>query len=191
MSETEKVRDHTLVVKAIFFALLIGVVLALIWLLTYKQESYVSSEVESGEYGALECTSPDPSEPFFTFDTTQEATHEIKILFADSKLKNATYKYDGIYASREAAENAEAWLHGDYNKYMGNNGINEESLNPNFSVNDNKLIISLYAEANEINDVVAKLFFMDTDAVNKLKNFSVKDFKLLYETKGFTCQTHD
>lgn len=191
MSETEKVKDHTLVVKAIFFALLIGVILAIIWLLTYKQESYVSSEIENGDYGALECTSSDPSEPFFAFETTQEATHEIKILFTDNKLKNATYKYDGIYASREAAENAEAWLHVDYNEYMGDNGINEEILNPNFSVNGNKLIIALYAEAEEINDTVAKLFFMDTDAVNKLENFSVKDFKLLYETKGFTCKTHD
>ena len=191
MSETEKVKDHMLIVKAIFFALLVGIIALVIWFLTYKQESYTSSETKEGNYSALECTASDPSEPFFTFESTQEMTHTIKVLFTEERLKDIMYKYDGTYVSQEAAENAEAWLHADYNEYLGANGVDRESLSPTFSVNNNKLMISIYAEAQKINDVVARLFFMDTDASNKVKDFSLKDYKMLYEAKGFTCQSHD
>lgn len=191
MEEKEKNRDHTVVVRAIFFALLVGIILAVIWLLTYKQESQTTSTIENGDYSALECTASDPSDPFFTFATTQEVTHSIKILFTEGKLNDVMYKYDGVYASKEEAENAEAWLHADYNEYLGANGVDRQSLSPTFSVNDNKLMISVYAEAKKINDVVARIFFLDTDASNKVKNFSLKDYKLLYETKGFACQTHN
>ena len=189
MNEKEKAKDNT-VMKAIFFALLVGIIVVVIWFLTYKQESHTSSNVGESDYSALECTASDPSEPFFAFENTQEVAHTIKVLFSEGKLKDIMYKYDGTYASQEAAEDAEAWLHADYNEYLGANGVDMESLSPTFSVNDNKLMISLYAEAKKVNDIVARLFFMDTDASNKIKNFSLKDYKLLYETKGFACQSH-
>ena len=75
--EKEKAKDNT-VMKAIFFALLVGIIVVVIWFLTYKQESHTSSNVGESDYSALECTASDPSEPFFAFENTQEVAHTIK-----------------------------------------------------------------------------------------------------------------
>lgn len=171
--------------------LIIGIILMIIWILSFKKESVSTTEPQNNNYASLECTSSSPTNPFFTSTTVQRFTHEIKVLFSDQKIKEISYRYDGTYNSNEAAESAKAHLHAEYNKYMARNGVYEETLNPVFSTNKSKLMVSLYAETKKINPTVARLFFISADDYQTIDNYTAEDFKKLYESKGFSCKNYD
>lgn len=192
MSEKDKKnKKKSVFIGAAILALIVLLIALVIWFLTYKKESYTSTDMQDSNYEALECESMEPSEPFFAFETAQRSKHDVKILFLNSNVKEMSYKYEGTFNSDTSAENAEARMHADYNKYMGANGVNAEILNPVFSVNKSKLYISLYAEAKKVNKTVAKMFFVKDEEFDKIGDFNVKTFKKFYEDKGFACKTHD
>ena len=191
MTEMGSDKKKMSAVIAVIIGLIVGVLTIAIWLLTYKQESYISTDIELGNHGTLECTSSSPVGPFFAFETQREAEHIIRVLFTGEKIKELSYRYDGKFNSDNAAVNAEAWMHADYNKYMSANGVNQELLNPVFMVNGDKLTISLYAEVKKLGSAVASLFFISSDKYKDIKDYSMSDYNEMYRSRGFTCQSHD
>jgi len=171
--------------------LIIGLILIIIWLLTFEKESISTTEPENTNYASLECTSSSPTNPFFSSSTVQRFTHEIKVLISNNKIKEMSYRYDGTFNSSDAAESARAWMHTDYNKYMQANNVYQEILNPVFSVQKSKVTVSLYAESKKINLTVARLFFIDENDFESIDDYTAEDLKKLYESKGFSCQNYD
>lgn len=191
MREERNRHNKKIIIRAMVFALIVGIVALVIWFLTYKNESYTSTETGGSDYGSLECTSSNPTEPFFAHETAQRATHDVKILFTGGEMKEMSYRYDGTYNSDNSAKDAEAWMHADYNKYMGENGVKHGILNPVFSVSKSKLTISLYAESKKVNKAVARLFFINEEEYGKMGGYAVQDYRKIYESKGFTCKIQD
>lgn len=186
MSEEKKKKID--IVKTILLMSFIVVAGLIIWLVTHKKETYISNPVADSDYSILECSSSSPENPFFAFGTAQRFTHSMKIMFTDGHMKEMSYRYDGTFNNEASAENAEAWLHADYNKYMTSNGLNAESLNPVFSIDKSKLMVSLYAEAKKIDKTVGRLFFIGDSEINKISEYTPDSFKEMYETKGFACK---
>ena len=189
MSENKKSRID--IVKTVVLMLIVGAVCLTIWLLTNQRETRISTTTETGNYGSLICTSSSPSEPFFVSKNVQRFTHEVTAMFTNEHLKDVSYKYEGTYSSTGTAETAMAELHADYNKYMANGGVYQEKLNPVFTTDKTKVRVSLYAEPEKLNSVVAKLFFLSDDDLSKLSKYSQNDLKKVYEKKGFSCKIHD
>ena len=188
---SEKKNSRGVIIRSIGFALAVGLVALVVCLLTYKQETHTTTDIKEGDYGALECNSSEPEEPFFVSQGVQRFTHEIKIMFAGDRVKEMSYRYDGTYNSDETAEHAMAIMHKDYNKYMESYALNSESLNPVFSENKSKITVSLYAESKKVDTAVARLFFIQGEDFDKLNDYKPEDYKKMYESKGFTCKMHD
>ena len=190
MSEKKK-NNRDAIVKSIVLMVVIVLIGLVIWLLTANHETRITTTTGSSDYSTLECSSSHPDDPFFVSETAQRFTHSVKVMFADDVLKEISYRYDGTYNTNERAQNADAWLHADYNKYMGAVGVNSESLNPVFVPKKTKLTISLYAEAKKINSAVARLFFIKEEEFEKTSKYKSDDYRKMYESKGFTCTKSD
>lgn len=190
MSEKKK-NNKTAVVKTIVLMIIIVLIGLVIWFLTSKHETRITTTSNGSDYSVLECSASHPDDPFFVSETAQRFTHFLKVMFADDELKEISYRYEGTYNNNEQAKNADAWLHGDYNEYMGSVGVNPESLNPVFMPSKTKLTISLYAEAKKINSAVARLFFIKEEEFSKTSKYKSDDYRKMYESKGFTCTKSD
>lgn len=190
---TKNNEKNGLTMKVLCVALIAGVIIFIVWVLTYKKEEYRTTEIANGDYTTLKCDSTSPDSPFFVSQNVQRFTHEIKTLFVGERIKEMSYRYDGVYNSDETAEHAMAVLQKNYYEYMESFSLSPESLNPVFSVNKSKSTISLYAEAKKLNAAVARLFFVqgeDFDVFNSDKN-SPESLKKVYESKGFTCNFYE
>lgn len=190
MSENKGSRVNTMMIAAL--VLVVGaVILAIMWLLTNRHETKISNTINTDNYSSLICESNSPEEPFFVSKSVQRFTHELKVMFNNGHLNDISYRYEGTYNSNDVAETAMAEMHADYNKYMSGGGVYQEKLNPVFATDKTKTRISLYAEPDKLNNVVARLFFLGEDDLNKLGSYSQSDLKELYEKKGFSCTIHD
>lgn len=190
MSENKKSRIDTVSI-AVLASIVGAVTLIIIWLLTNHHETRVSTTTDMGNYGSLACTSQNPDEPFFVSKNVQRFIHELTVMFTNEHVNDFSYRYEGTYNSEGAAETAMAEMHASYNKYMASGGVYQEKLNPVFMTDKTKVRISLYAEPEKLNNVVARLFFLSDEDLSKLGDYSQSDLKELYEKKGFSCTIHD
>ena len=190
MSEKEN-KNRLIVIKTIALIILIVAIGIVIWLLTARHETHISTTTGSSDYRSLECSAAHPDDPFFAPETAQKISHDVSILFTDDNLKEISYRFEGVYNTEEKAEFNKVKMHADYDKYMVSGGLNQEILNPVFSIDKTKVRISLYAEAKKVNSVVARLFFMTGDDFEKISEFKPEDYRKMYESKGFTCKLND
>ena len=195
MGEVEEKKYGSLATKMLLLALALAVVAGIAWLLTSQTETRVSKKVGENEYGSLECTIDSMSAELAPViepkDLGESMKYDIKMLFENGGLSTISYAFDGVYASEDTAEIVRASLHADYNKYMANNGISAESLNPVFAHDGHDVKISLYAERKKLSSAVAPVFLISRDEYGRMNDFSLESMQKLYEGKGFTCSTHE
>ncbi|MBR2543665.1 hypothetical protein IKF03_03700 [Candidatus Saccharibacteria bacterium] len=165
-------------------------VLVLIFLLQGK-ENYIAGGEQMTRVGSLNCSISHSEEAFFQSETVQRYTHEVRAIYRGDKLEDISYTYNGTYASPEAVEDASAILHAKYNKYMGENGVNPESLTPQFSNLKSKLKVSLYGDKSKIDKVTAPLFFLTEEEVAEVGKYNLSKLEKLYKGKGFSCVKQD
>ena len=164
---------------------------AVAFMLFRGEETHISTNTAETVIKSLVCNAASPKNPFFVSETAENYNHEIKVTYRGETADRISYVYDGVYVSNSVADTAGASLHADYNIYMGENGVYQESLYPTFSVVDNKLKVSLYTEYGKINSVIAKLFFINAEEFHNLDNYSIEDLGNLYAEKGFSCEVSE
>ena len=161
---------------------------AAVFMLFRGEETHISTNTAETIIKSLVCNAANPKNPFFISETAENYNHEIKVTYRGETADKISYMYDGVYVSNSVADTAGASLHADYNIYMGENGVYQESLYPTFSVVDNKLKVSLYADYKKLNSVTAKLFFINAEEFHDLDNYSAEELSNLYAEKGFSCE---
>ena len=195
MGEMEEKKYRSLATKLLIAALLLAVVAGIAWLLTSQTETRVSRKVGENEYGSLECTIGSMNEELAPViepkDLGESMKYSIRMLFENGELSSISYTFDGVYAAETVAENVRASLHADYNKYMGNNGVSAESLNPVFMHDGHDVKISFYAERKKLSSAVAPVFLISRDEYGRMNDFSLDNMQKLYEGKGFTCNAQE
>ena len=191
MSDRDKDKKKSALIRAVAFALIIALIAIIILLLTNKRETIITQETQDSDATLLKCEITHLEDAFFKHDTVQNTKHEIDISLLDDKISKMTYDYTGTYNSEKAAIDAEAWLHADYNKYMSQAGLSPESYNPVFNAVKTKVRISLYAELKKMNKVIGKIFSLGEDEVKHLGDYGASEMKKIYEKKGYTCSLKD
>lgn len=137
---------------------------------------------------ALECTAPDPAEAFFNATYAVDVQHQVKVTYRNDIAESFFYSYAGTYASNDAASQAEARLHADYNIYMKSAA---EDFTPTFSVVDDTLRIALFSPASELGSATAKMFFISPEEFTDLERYDINAIEQIYTSKGFSCKFAD
>ena len=176
--------------KWLLFAIFIIIIIMIIWLIFRPKESHTSSNVAGEKIILLKCKSENPEDAFFETFSAKESTHEIRATFKDDKIDKISYIFEAKYDSLKAAEAANASLHGQYNKYMGEYGLSEQSLNPNFAVIDDSIKIYLDTDKKNINHSTSQFFFLNSDEFQRFSSRNSEELKQIYENKDFSCEIH-
>lgn len=191
--EKQKKGNKMLVVKALAFALIIALVVWVIWLLTSQHEEHTTSNLGKDDLSTLECvTSEIKAEDDFlsAAERTESYEFKIKTMFNDDKLDKIAYEFNGTYTSATIAETREAELRAKYYKYMEQNGLGTEYLNPVLADTENKLKVSFYAERKKFTSVSAPIFMISRDEYASTSSYSLENFEKIYKSKGFSCSTY-
>ena len=169
--------------------ILLVLLIIILYILMNGRETKISDDGESESVSALVCTDGNREGAFFYSTTANTVTNEIKVTFKKGQFDKLFYTYRGVYRSEEVANEEEAEFHADYNIYMGHHDLNQNSLNPAYSVPGNKLVLSLYTDDySKINRLTSEFFFISPDDIEKYKNYSLDEMKDYYENKDFACQ---
>ena len=136
---------------SVFLMLLAVGLLVFFMILFNSKEVKESSSKQNVETKALYCEAENPDNAFFSTGSVNVAKNVLKIIFHDESPSKISYNYYGEYSNDDAAENASASLHADYNIYMGEHNANAESLYPTFVSNGPSLKINLYTDIGKSN----------------------------------------
>lgn len=186
MSNDNNRRNNLGIYIAIFSAVII-LVLVVLWFFTNSKEMKISEDVKYGAINGLRCKTSSSENAFFKPYDAIRVEHEIVMTFVGESFNSASYNYLGTYNSDEKAENAEAWLHGDYNMSFRDSGISPERYSPNFASVGSKATISLFFDGSKLSRIVMPILYLTGDDYDKLADLSSEDFRRFYEEKGFTC----
>ncbi len=188
MANSVKKTRRQLIVDIIIIILIAAFVIFLIVILSGRKETVTTTTTEKDKNSTLVCkTSKDLESGIFDYLSPNSHSHEIKIMLLNNKINKISYAYTGTYATDGAARNAHAFLHADYNEYMGKFSQKASDFSPNFNDAGTEVMISLFGQVENINSYTGKLFFLDSSEYNKAKTFSSDMLKKLYENKGFSC----
>lgn len=194
MSEEKKSNKKSVYGIIGVFCIVLAIVLAIVFILSDHHETRTTVNKDEEDMTSMDCNTNELSEnvePFFDYGDPVTTAHEIKTVFRNDKLDVVTYKYNGTYDSEKLAEEEMSSMHAQYNKYLGEHGIDQSVANPNFSRNNETVNIALYLEKDKLDHYTAEIFFISDDEFATAKDFSKKTMKELYESKGFSCTVHD
>jgi len=183
--ETEKdEKSHRVRNLILFLTPAIIIVLIIIWLLRGKTTT-------TGQYPAnvrnesLSCLATDKA--YEPANRTSSDNKELKIdmiFYGIEKLSSVSLKYTLTFASNEEAYSAEAFNHAGFNLGLQNRGFSSGLFNNKFSLMDNVVVLTLRADANELDEELAREYFLlDRDELPE----TMSDFRRHYESTGFSC----
>jgi len=149
-----------------------------------KGETVVTGEYEGGERStSVSCKAEGINYPIFTFDESTGKTTETTVLFSDGEMKSISLIETLNYPDIEASRMSESHNHAAMNISFGAAGLNADAFNANYSPQKDKMLMTLYADADEFNEVSAKYFM--ANGLNKKS--TLDEFAKKYAAQGFNC----
>jgi len=169
--------------------LFIFVIIVVIIIIFNGRVEQTSVKINNSPTTGLFCKGSAVENPFFSQNDALSATHEIKVLLYDGEINTINYTRTGVYNTHDEAEEASSSLHANYNIYMSGNSIDQEALQPTFSVIDNKSIVNLSVNDKTLIPETARIVFLSVEQYANRKNYSLNEIKDIYEKKGFVCKS--
>lgn len=194
MKEAKDDNRKKLVIEAIVVAVVFGFIALVIFALTYKREEYIYEPNDDGGVSALVCTSSnnDGEVAFFSSDNASSVEHKIKLIYKGEVINKLSYEFLGKYDSEEAARDAKGVFNTKYNVYLGEHGIEYDTLSPVFQHIGNKTKVELILDSyKNMNSVIGKFFYISSASLDSVAKNSKKETKKYYEKKGFSCIISD
>ena len=176
-------RDRNLVILLLF---LVIIILIILWLLRGKTTT-------SGQYPenlkteSLECTSDSIRYQKIAIHGKPKST-ELKIsstFYGTEKLSSINLRYSMYFDSEAEAINAEAVAHASFNIELQGNNRSSSEFHNKFTILDNKLETSLFANLSDLDNFSKSYFvlFQDKDLPETLY-----EYRKQYEDQGFKCE---
>lgn len=147
----------------------------------------------TGEYpgaitsSSVTCESSEATYPFFTLDESTSKNTSVTVLFSDDSMKSISLIETLYYPDLESSTKSEAHNHAAMNTSFGAAGLGVDAFAANYSTMKDKMVMTLYAEAAEFNEVAAKYFL--ANGLNKKS--TIDDFAEKYAEQGFDCVIDD
>lgn len=165
---------------------IIFIITAFILWLVFSQHTTNTTlpATESAISSSLFCTTKTPKDPLLNINS-EKSSYKIYALFLDKKLNNIYYESNSTFSTPTLAKTAEASLHANYNIYAGAHKFNAESYTPSFTVHEDSLKMSLYAEMSELVPSVLPIFFLNESTNLDQLTESVVETQL--KSQNFTC----
>ncbi len=177
-------RSFAVAVSFVFtFVLLISLCL----LLSYNNETRTSSYDEGDDLSALFCSSYDPADPFYVPPMAVENRHEIRVAYNNDRPESISYVYTGKYNSTEDADSGDTNFHIEYDMYVGLVKSDKSKITTSFSDVGLESRESLFARVIDLDERIARLFFLNPEELNILRQGESEQLKNAYENKGFIC----
>ena len=172
------------------FFILLAVILSVLALLLFVFGEQKSNDVEvsgGGKNTGLKCTDSETRHPALRDYTPASHTNTIMANFTENdELLAITLYYVGNYNSPSEAKQAEAYAQADYGLILAKEyGVNIDSFSRSFTINGNKVSMTITAKKDSVTDKTAPYFLLEQD-----KSFpkSLNGMKQRYEGKNFSCE---
>ena len=168
------------------FLILISIVSIICFLLsgqtttTGQTGSIVSSN-------SLTCEGNNIPYQFLSYDNAKSKNAKITASFNDDKLNAISFSYTLYYGSPEQAEESKTINSAELNVFYGKDGLPANSFSKSLYADNEKTVISLYANTDDFNDRTSKYFIADGLG----KNSSFDSFVKKYEEQGFICKQNN
>ena len=102
----------------------------------------------------------------------------------EEELRKLSLVYTLEFDNHEAVKEPEALAQSEFNLGLAAFNYSSESFGKKFSIYDNKMILSLSVEKNQLDQVAATYFLINPgDGIPK----TLSEFRKTYENKGFSC----
>lgn len=185
--KSKEKKNHKILKLGGFLLILAIAIIVIIWLLHGKTTT-------SGQYPenvkneALTCESSTVAYPKITKANSDSKKLKINLIFNnDAKLKNTSLVYTIYYDDEEEVKKAEAFAHAEFNLGLNANGYSSTKFNNKFARYNNSLIISLFANASEIDEYTAPYFMIERDDYKFPE--TIVEYEEMYEAQGFSCNS--
>lgn len=171
-----------------FLLLIVIIVLIIIWLLRGK--TTVSGRYpENVKTESLTCVSTELTPEKLSGADAKDKEVKINAIFRDvEELKSISLTYTLNYASSDETYGYEAKSHAEFNKSLSASGYSVSKFKNKFARYDSDLIISLFAEKNELDQIAAPYFMLSVDKDGSIPG-NISEYKKNYEAQGFSCES--
>lgn len=180
--------------KAILIALCVIFVIAIlavvIWRLMQGTETTTGDWAATESNDSLTCEVNNMEYPFFEYDNATKKNTKVNVIFDNAdKLSTISLKQTMYYDSASEINASEAFNHAAMNISFQNNGLGADAFNATYTLLEDSMRMSLYANASKINGVSVKYFLLDQEGGTT--NYNLTTVQKIYEDKGFKCTVKD
>lgn len=171
----------------------IGAILALaaivliIMFLLRGETTVTNSDPETVNRTTVSCEVTDLEYPFFRYDNSTKKTTKVTFLFNDDKFKTISLAQTMHYDDSDSVRGSEAQNHAAMNISFGENGLDADAFSASYSMQDDKMIMTLYATGEDFDTNTSKYFL----ARNYSSRSTLDGLKKNYTEQGFTCFEKD
>lgn len=186
--KSKEKKNHKILKLGGFLLALAIIIIVIIWLLHGKTTT-TGQYPENVRNESLSCI--DTAKKYDPAGPIDSDTKSLKInaIFRGSEtLKEISLVYTLEYASEKEAYEHEAISHAHFNKSLGASSYPISKFSNKYARYDNKLIISLTANLNEIDSVSAPYFLISLDEDREVAVKSIDEYQSMYEAQGFICE---
>lgn len=180
-------KNHRELYLIVFLAFVGIIILAILYLL--RGTTKISGKYpENINNESITCYSKE-----LRFDKTPSLDSDNKqirinmIFNGEEDLKAISLEYTLNYATEDEAYRAEAVSHAELNRSLASAGYSTDKFENKFARYNNKLIISLFSNLNELDQISASFFMLNHDAVVSSK--TMDEYEEYYTNQGFACKS--
>lgn len=179
----KKKKSKTDWLGSIGLTLILTAVALLVWFFLNGQTKVTGEPTGVTQNSSLTCKVSDVNYPIFTVDDASSKETEVKVLFNGDKMKSVSLTQTMYYNSLDEAKKSEAHNHAAMNVAFGNAGLAADAFEAHYTTQEDKMVMTLYAEAEEYNEVAAKYF----RANGTSKRSSIDEFTKALNSQGLSC----
>lgn len=162
--------------------ILVAIVLITIFLLR-GETTVINNETETERRITVSCEIAGLEYPFFRYDNSIKKTTKVAFLFSNEKFKTISLSQAMYYDDGDLVKNSEAQNHAAMGISFGENGLDANALSSAYSMQADKMVMTLYATENDFNINTSKYFL----AQGYSSKSTVDGLKKNYAAQGFTC----
>lgn len=133
---------------------------------------------------SLTCEAKNPEYQFLSYDNTDNKIAKIIVLFDNHKFDSISFMYTLYYNDTESIRTSKTINSAQLNVFYGKDGLPANSFTKTFSSDDEKVTMSLYANADDFNSVTSKYFM--ADGLDDKSNLDI--FVKKFNEQGFDCK---